>query len=150
MLDNIFRKIFLHKMYFLIFIVYIFSACSGNKNEIFVSPEGNDKNPGTFDKPLATAERAIEVVRELKRGHDSFQGSIIVNFRKGVYQISKTLEFGSKDHGFKDSPVIYQNYKDEEVFFSGGIKIRTEDFKPLTDKKVLDKIINEKAKLMNP
>ncbi len=146
MRDNKLCKFFLYKLFFLIFIICIFSACSDNQNEIFVSPEGNDSNPGTFDKPLATAERAIEVVRELKNSGDSIQGSIIVTFRKGVYQINSTLEFGPEDRGIKNSPVVYQNYKDEEVIFSGGRIIQPEDFKPLTDKKVLDIIIDDKAK----
>ena len=42
-------------------IAVLFLSTSGHaKNSIYVSPNGNDNNPGTLEQPLATLEKAAE------------------------------------------------------------------------------------------
>ena len=39
---------------------------SGN-NEIYVSPNGDDENPGTIEKPLKTVQKAVNTVSTFKK-----------------------------------------------------------------------------------
>jgi hypothetical protein len=53
------------KKYSLIILLHIASVlCFGD--EWFVSPDGDDRNPGTRDKPFATITRARDAVRLAK------------------------------------------------------------------------------------
>ncbi len=80
-------------------------------NDIVVSPDGNDGNAGTPDKPIKTFEKAKELAKA-----KSVNGSITVWFREGTYIIDKTVEFNSDDK----SDVLYRSYPNENVIFSGS------------------------------
>ena len=41
-------------------------ACTLSAADLFVSPEGNDRNPGTKDSPKATLTAALRQARELR------------------------------------------------------------------------------------
>ena len=45
-------------------------ACTLSAADLFVSPEGNDRNPGTKDSPKATLTAALRQARELRRLND--------------------------------------------------------------------------------
>ena len=68
----------------------------------FVSPTGDDANPGTQDQPFATLQRAQQAARQ-KRGD--------VFLRGGTYYLSAPLVFTAQDSGAKDAPVVFQNYQ---------------------------------------
>ncbi|HOB08356.1 MAG: right-handed parallel beta-helix repeat-containing protein [Limnochordia bacterium] len=86
----------------------------------FVSPEGNDANPGTIDRPFATIERARDAVREINR---NMTGDIIVYLRDGTYRLERTLEFDERDSGTNGYRVIYQAYPGESPIISGGVPV---------------------------
>ncbi|HLP07853.1 MAG TPA: PDZ domain-containing protein [Opitutaceae bacterium] len=81
----------------------------------FVSPNGDDANPGTLEQPFATPQRAQQAVRA-KRGD--------VFLRGGTYYLSEPLVFTAEDSGRKEAPVVFQNFRDEEVVLSGGVALR--------------------------
>ena len=83
--------------------------------DIFVSPDGNDANPGTVDKPLATLDAARLKVRLIKTNKP-----IIVEFAAGTYRFSKTVSFTKEDSGSEGSPVVYRGVQDGEVRFTGS------------------------------
>ena len=58
---------------------------------IFVSPNGDDANPGTPDKPLATLEGARIKVRQFKAENPG--KPVIVEFAAGTYRFDKTVSF---------------------------------------------------------
>ncbi|HEV2437785.1 MAG TPA: PDZ domain-containing protein [Verrucomicrobiae bacterium] len=94
--------------------VAVFSACVCSAQPYFVSPAGDDANPGTLDRPFATLQRAQQAVRQ-ERG--------TVYLRGGTYYLPETLVFTAQDSGTKDSPVIYQAYKNEQPVISGGVRL---------------------------
>ncbi len=85
-------------------------------NDLVISVNGDDSNPGTVDAPLRTFEKAKEI---LKAGIASGDETVTVWFREGTYFIENTVEFTSADR----SNVIYRSYPDEEVVFSGSKEI---------------------------
>jgi len=75
--------------------------------ELYVSPDGNDGNPGTQDRPLRTLQGARDRVRNMDKDGTR---DILVLFKAGDYFIDKTVRFGSEDSGSGSSRVIYKNW----------------------------------------
>lgn len=72
----------------------LWSAPAGFKAHLFVSPKGNDKNPGTATRPFASLQRAIDAVRP---------GQVIC-LRGGTYQPTRRTLFkkgGTNRAGFE-------------------------------------------------
>lgn len=84
------------------------------KNDLFVSPDGNDNNPGTFDEPLKTINKAKDILKT-----KAFDDEVTVWFREGTYFIEDAVCFTSED---KDN-VLYRSYPNEKVVFSGSREI---------------------------
>jgi hypothetical protein len=104
--------------------VALFSACLCGAQPYFVSPSGDDANLGTLKKPFATLQRAQQAVRQ-KHGN--------VFLRGGTYYLPETLVFTAQDSGTKDSPVIFQNYQNEQPLISGGVRLEKLDWQPYTN-----------------
>ncbi len=121
-------------------------SCSTGEYELFVSPDGNDTNKGTLKEPLKTVREARDRIREIKNNKEFSENIIRVYFREGDYYFDKTMAFLEMDSGRSEAPIIYRNYNNEEVSFSGGKRIPVDSFKPLQDEEVLDRIISEDAK----
>src|SRR5690242_19662551 len=96
------------------FALAVVAACSCGAQPYFVSPSGDDVNPGTRQKPFASLQRAQEAARQI-RG-DVFQ-------RGGTYYLPETLVFTAQDSGTKDAPVVFQNYQNEKPVISGGVRL---------------------------
>ena len=97
--------------------------------DLYVAVDGNDKNPGTFDKPLATFEAAKAKVRELKK---TAKDEIVVAFKAGDYGALNNVTFTAEDAGNEKVPVKYCKYGDGEVKFCNGVTISEDEFKLVT------------------
>ena len=100
------------------------SACFCNAQPYFVSPTGDDANPGSLEKPFATLQRAQTAVRQ-QRGD--------VFLRGGIHYLSEPLVITAEDSGTKDDPVVFQNYRDEEAVVSGGVRLRNLNWQPASN-----------------
>lgn len=108
------------------------SLCS--QAEFFVSPHGNDTNPGTKARPFRTLDAARQAVRSSERNREK-----IIWLRKGNYELDKPLQLTAEDSGSTDKPVIYRAHPGEKVRIAGGRQIT--DFKPVTNEKILNRLI---------
>lgn len=90
----------------------------------YVSPSGNDTNPGTLEKPFATLKRAQEAARKEP-------GSVVL--RGGTYYLTDKLVFTTQDSGTKKVPTIYQAYRNEQPVISGGVRLNKLAWKPYRD-----------------
>lgn len=91
--------------------------------ELYVSPQGNDTNPGTKEKPLASLQGARDKVRSLLAG-GRMTGDIFVLFRAGDYLMDAPVEFGPKDSGRDGYQVVYRNADGPgSARFVGGRKL---------------------------
>ena len=70
--------------------------------EIFVSPAGDDENPGTKIQPFASLARAQKQVRALKRISSA---AITVRLRGGSYYLPAPLVLTPEDSGTAGRPV---------------------------------------------
>jgi hypothetical protein len=89
--------------------------------DLYVSPRGNDRNPGTRAQPLRTLAAARDAVRLLK--HQSPQ-PITVVLRAGTYCLPKALTFTPEDSGTRRAPITYAAAPGEQVVVSGGMPLK--------------------------
>jgi len=93
-----------------------------------VAPNGNDKNPGTLDKPFATLERAQQAARKV-----AGREAVTVMLRGGTYYLAEPLGFSAADSGTKAAPVVYQAYQKEQPVISGGVRLEGLKWQPYKD-----------------
>jgi hypothetical protein len=97
--------------------------------DIFVSPDGNDTDPGTEKRPLRTLSAAQGKVRLLKK-HSP--GPFLIYLRTGIYYLPETLVFTPLDSGKPEEPIVYSPYPGEKVTLSGGTRLHLK-WKPYRD-----------------
>ena len=75
-------------------------ACTLSAADLFVSPKGNDRNPGTKDSPKATLTAALRQARELRRLNDeSVKGGITIHMEAGDYHLYEPVFIRPEDSG---------------------------------------------------
>ncbi|MBI5820017.1 MAG: right-handed parallel beta-helix repeat-containing protein [Verrucomicrobia bacterium] len=104
--------------------------------EIFVSPDGNDANPGTKAKPFATLERARDAARQSKARNP--KSKIEVVLRGGTYELARPFILTAEDSGSAKAPIVYRARKGEQVRISGGKTVT--GWKPVTDTAMLNRL----------
>jgi hypothetical protein len=85
---------------------------------VHVSPAGDDANPGTAAKPLATLAAAQKQARQ-----SAGRETVNVVIHGGTYYLPEALRFTSLDSGTKQFPVIYSAALGETPVISGGSKL---------------------------
>jgi len=95
------------------------------KTGIWVSPSGQDTNPGTKEKPLASVLMAQRRARELRRlNAPAVQEGITIYLRDGVYTLDEPLLFRPEDSGTERSPTRIIAAEGEHPVISGGMPVR--------------------------
>ena len=99
--------------------------------DVYVAVDGNDKNPGTFEKPLGSFEAAKAKVLEIKKTKKS--GEIKVAFKAGNYGMLDNVTFTPNDGGNDELTITYCAYGDGKVVFQNGIYLANDEFKPVDE-----------------
>lgn len=89
--------------------------------DFYVSPAGNDTNPGTAAAPFATLRQARDVVRQ--KVADGLTTNIAVQIRGGVYPLDEPLVFDSRDSGTEQYSITYVVPTNETALVSGGVQL---------------------------
>ena len=105
--------------------------------EIYLSPSGNDENPGTQTRPFATIERARDEIRRIKAAGMP-AGGISVILTGGEYQLSRPVELSAEDSGTQDAPIEYRAKQGDTVKIVGGREVT--GWKPVTDPAILKRL----------
>ena len=109
--------------------------------DLYVAPNGSDEADGSFAHPLATIEKARDLVRAMDK---TGSRGITVAMKAGEYRVS-SLVFGEEDSGTPECPVVYCAYGDGEVILNGGVTLDPALFQPVTDGARLARL-NENAR----
>ena len=107
----------------------------------YVSPNGDDGNPGTKDRPFGSLTRARDAVGAIKSRDGLPPGGVAVVVRGGLYPLRQTFTLTETDSGTPEAPIVYRAFPGENPRFSGGLKIG--GFQPVTDKQVLGRLPQE-------
>ena len=106
---------------FIIFLGWFPSLFAG---EIYVSLQGNDKNPGTKEAPFNTLNRAIKQAREWRRlNRPEVSGGIYIRLEEGVYAQRNSLFLRPEDSGTSDSPTVICAVDGAHPVISGGVAV---------------------------
>lgn len=92
-----------------------------------LSPTGNDANPGTATKPLATLAAAQRAARSTVG-----KKPVTVLLHGGNYYLPATVRFTAEDSGTASAPVVYAAAPGEQPVISGGARLEL-DWKPFRD-----------------
>jgi hypothetical protein len=84
---------------------------------VYVSPAGDDKNPGTRSKPLASLQRARDAVRAMRRTVSGEQ-PFAVRLLSGTHILSEPLVLTSADSG-----VTFEAAPRAHPVISGGLRV---------------------------
>ncbi|WP_080837697.1 Ig-like domain-containing protein [Cohnella massiliensis] len=85
--------------------------------DYYVSPDGDDGNPGTEAAPFGTLERARDAVRAIQR---PLIGDVRVILRGGTYALNDTFALDERDSGSNGYRIVYQAYSGEKAVIGGG------------------------------
>ncbi len=101
----------------LIYTLFLFFAISlsGQQQEIFVAPYGNDNASGECDEPLATLKAAVDKSRA--------DGIKKIWIKEGRYFFDETIFLDGRDQG-----LFISGYEDDRVIFDGGTVIDAKGF----------------------
>ncbi|HLZ55174.1 MAG TPA: right-handed parallel beta-helix repeat-containing protein [Verrucomicrobiae bacterium] len=89
--------------------------------EFWVSPDGNDGNPGTRTQPFASVAIALRQARELRRLEKvTANEPVRIILRGGAYPLTSPLWVRSEDSGTETSPTIIEAAPGEQPALSGG------------------------------
>ena len=94
----------------LIFGLILHTTCSGQI--IFVSPLGNDKNPGTKEKPLASFRQA-----QVLAGKIPSDQTVEVIFANGIYYLPRTVVFTAANNR---RSLTFRAEEEGKAILSGG------------------------------
>lgn len=101
--------------------------------EIYVATDGSDNNTGTIDNPLATIDRAVDVLRTME-----INDGAVIYIREGIYKVDDTISINNlKING---APVIISNYGKEEVKLIGGETIGSDKFEKISDNELIARL----------
>jgi len=92
--------------------------------DIWVSPSGNDANPGTETAPMATVSAALRKARELRRLNDpSVQTGVHIILKGGEYPLSEPIFVRPEDSGTDTGPTVIEAAPGEQPILSGGLPV---------------------------
>ncbi|MHB0960251.1 MAG: right-handed parallel beta-helix repeat-containing protein [Pirellulaceae bacterium] len=106
--------------------------------DFFISPAGNDDNPGSESRPFATLEAARDAARQRKQEGKIPDGGLTIWLRGGDYLRTSPLELTAEDSATAESPVVWRSYPGESVRLLGGRQLT--EFSPVADAEVLERL----------
>ncbi|MBD1363107.1 PDZ domain-containing protein [Mucilaginibacter sp. ZT4R22] len=99
------------------FASFLRPAGSNAQTNLYVSVKGNDRNPGTKNKPFASINGAVSAARKIS-------GAVFIRLYGGTYYLSKPVVFTSADSRKDNEPLTLTNVDNQKVIISGGALLR--------------------------
>jgi hypothetical protein len=121
----------------LVFVFLLLSA-SAFAVDFYVSPDGNDANPGSSEKPFKTLEAARDAVRRAK----GTEGATVI-LKAGRYFRTETFELDQRDSGTQTHPVIYRAQTKGSVFIDGGRVLDASACQRVRDADIRERFVSE-------
>jgi hypothetical protein len=110
----------------------------------YVSPQGDDRNPGTLSAPWRTPEGARDAVRAWRKAQPAATSeAVTVWLRGGTYPLTRTFELTKEDGGTAGAPVTWAAYQNETVRLSGGRVVPATAFAPVSNEAAIKRLLPE-------
>lgn len=110
----------LSRIKFVLLVIFLLPIIASAKT-VFVSPTGNDKYPGSVQKPVATFAKAQELAQASQKKEKTE-----VVFQKGIYYLPQTIVLTPADNN-----ITYRAENEGDAIISGGslLKLKWKPFK---------------------
>lgn len=108
----------------LVLCLLILYACQPEVRQIYVSPAGDDRNPGSFEAPLQSLGKALELAKTWKEEKADRNVSIFI--RQGTHYLRQTAKITNLLSGTETAPLKIQAYPGEKVILSGARPLKLE------------------------
>ena len=93
-------------------------------HEIWVSPDGSDRNSGSEGQPMETLSMSLRKAREMRRLDDPrIEDGINIILRGGIYRLYEPVYIRTEDSGTESSPTVISGADDEKAVISGGFRV---------------------------
>lgn len=106
-----------------VLLLSVLSCTHRNAVEFYVSPDGDDLNPGTESAPFQSLEKARTAVRSQLQ--EAPGKSISVKIKGGIYYLDAPVVFTSEDAGKENYPVMYKAADGEKPVFTGSRELKS-------------------------
>jgi len=130
-------KTFYHHCVYTTIVIFLAILTAGPafaaQTELFLSPTGNDSNPGTKAQPLKTLQAARDAARKLKTDQ-----KVIISLEQGIYNLTEPLILTSQDSGCQENPMLYRASSANKAIISGGVCL--DNFQNITDETVKNRL----------
>ncbi|MFI5748587.1 right-handed parallel beta-helix repeat-containing protein [Streptomyces sp. NPDC051644] len=112
-----------------------------DQKSFFVATDGKDSNRGTQAAPLATLEKARDVIRTWRQGAPGRATEPVTVFlRGGTYRRTRSFTLEAQDSGAPGRPVTYAAYEGEQVRLVGGVDLPATGFEAVSDQAIRDRL----------
>jgi len=111
----------LPKIVLVLLIVFMTPHFTLMATDFYVSPAGDDNNPGTSDQPFLTIERAKKAVIQVFQKDNREDCTVWLS--EGTYEIRMPVIFKSSDLKNDKGELLFKSLPGEHPVISGGIKI---------------------------
>jgi hypothetical protein len=109
--------------------------------EIHVSPSGRDAASGSARAPVASLERAAELVRAAREVRPA--ASVTVLLAPGDYPLSASLQLGPADSGTASAPVVWRSTTPGAARIVGAKPVNPDLLRPLSDPALIARLAPE-------
>src|SRR5579872_2494717 len=102
-------------------LLIVFACAFAAQAQIYVSPSGDDANPGTAARPI----RSLSHARDLVRGRNgAMTADLTVYLSSGTYRLTEPLALDARDSGSGGHNVVYTAASADQIpVISGAIQI---------------------------
>jgi hypothetical protein len=107
---------------YLMIILFFIIQLKVSAQKIYISPAGNDTNPGTLERPLASLTAASQKAKNY-RSDNILKQPVEIIALAGDYFMSQPLLLSADDSGTKDAPLIIKAEEGKKAIFRGGVPI---------------------------
>ena len=120
------------------------SCVAAARTEFHVSIHGDDAGTGTAEQPFRSLDRARDAIREMRGSDGQLSAALTVIVHGGTYWLPEPFELGANDGGTASAPVTYRAADSEDVWLSGGVPVKIADFRPVSERAVLQRLPEER------
>ena len=90
------------------------------KAEIYLSPSGDDANPGNGGKPFRTIARARTEISHMKSNGTLPDGGLKIWLHGGAYRSATPMALGTEDSGVSGKPLLWVAFPGESPVIDGN------------------------------
>ena len=109
---------------FVFILVIVLAGCNDREHTggtvIYVSVSGNDANPGTANRPMASLKGAVLKMRGLNK---SSHAPTEIRVADGEYFIQEPIVFSTEDSGTNEFPLVIKAEEGASPVFYGGRRL---------------------------